>query len=216
MSRRRTIPDASVLQAAYRVISRRGPRQFTLADIAEESGLAPATLIQRFGSKRGLLLALAQAAAEGAGDCFAKVRAGHRSPLKALFATFEEMARLAKSPEVLANNLAFLQMDLTDPEFRRWTLVNSRATLAGFRKLLEDAIRAGELRPCDTQGVARLIQAATHGSMVAWAFHQEGDVASWMRRDMELLLRPYRVERKKNRGKGVLNGKWIRPAGKQG
>ncbi|MCL4522410.1 MAG: TetR/AcrR family transcriptional regulator [Acidobacteria bacterium] len=197
MSRHRTIPDASVLQAAFRVISRLGPNQFTLADIAKESGLAPATLIQRFGSKRGLLLALAKGAAEGAGGCFAKVRAGNRSPLKALFATFREMARLAKTPEVLANSMAFLQMDLTDPEFRRWTLVNSRATLAGFRDLLEDAIRAGELVKCDTQGLARLIQAAAHGSMVSWAFHQEGKVEEWVRRDMELLLRPYRVARKK-------------------
>ena len=155
-----------------------------------------ATLIQRFGSKRGLLLALARMAAEGADGCFAKVRAENASPLKALFASFAEMARLAETPEALANNLAFLQIDLTDPEFRRWTLVNSRATLAGFRALLEDAIQAGELEPCDTKGLARLIQAAAHGSMVSWAFHQEGRVAEWMRRDMEVLLAPYRAPKK--------------------
>jgi AcrR family transcriptional regulator len=164
-----------------------------LADIAGEAGLAPATLIQRFGSKRGLLLALAQAAAGGASGCFAKVRAETPSPLKALFASFQEMARLAKTPEVLANNLGFLQMDLTDPEFRQWTLMNSRATLARFRELLEDAVRARELARCDTEGPARLIQAATHGSMVAWAFHQEGSVGEWLQRDMEMLLGPYRV-----------------------
>ena len=197
MSRTRTKPDAAVLEAAHRVIARLGPAQFTLADVAKETGLAPATLIQRFGSKRGLLLALAKIAAEGAGACFEMVRAGNRSPLKALFASFAEMARLAETPEVLANNLAFLQMDLTDPEFRPWTVMNSRATLAGFRELLEDAIREGELMRCDTEGLARLIQAATHGSMVAWAFHQEGAVEEWLRRDMEMLLRPYRVKQKR-------------------
>ena len=193
------MPDAAVLEAAQRVMSRLGPARFTLADIAAEAGLAPATLIQRFGSKRGLLLALAKMAAKGAPYCFAKVRAENRSPLKALFASFQEMARLAESPEVLANNLAFLQMDLTDPEFRCWTLLSSRAILAGYRDLLDDAIRAGELLRCDTQGLARLIQAATHGSMVAWAFHQEGQVGEWMRRDMELLLKPYRVARKRKK-----------------
>jgi AcrR family transcriptional regulator len=188
--------DAAVVEAASRVITRLGPSQFTLADVAREAGLAPATLIQRFGSKRGLLLALARMAAEGADGCFAKVRAENPSPLKALFASFGEMARLAETPEALANNLAFLQIDLTDPEFRRWTLVNSRATLAGFRALLEDAIQAGELEPCDTKGLARLIQAAAHGSMVSWAFHQEGRVGEWMRRDMEVLLAPYRAPKK--------------------
>jgi AcrR family transcriptional regulator len=199
MSRHRTMPDATVLEAAQRVMSRLGPARFTLADIAAEAGLAPATLIQRFGSKRGLLLALAKMAAKGAPYCFAKVRAENRSPLKALFASFQEMAGLAQSPEVLANNLAFLQMDLTDPEFRCWTLLSSRAILAGYRDLLDDAVRAGELLRCDTQGLARLIQAATHGSMVAWAFHQEGQVGEWMRRDMELLLKPYRVARKRKK-----------------
>jgi AcrR family transcriptional regulator len=196
MGRPKTIPDAAVVEAASRVITRLGPSEFTLADIAREAGLAPATLMQRFGSKRGLLLALARTAAEGAGDCFARVRAENRSPLKALFASFQEMACMAETPEALANTLAFLQIDLTDPEFRRWTLMNSRATLAGFQALLEDAIQAGELQPCDTEGLARLIQAAAHGSMVSWAFHQEGPVKDWMRRDMELLLAPYRAARK--------------------
>jgi len=196
MGRPRTTPDAAVLQASSRVLARFGPSRFTLADIAVEAGLAPATLIQRFGSKRGLLLALAQAAAESADACFLRVRAGHRSPVKALFAAFDEMAAMAATPEALANSLAFLQMDLADPEFRRWTLMNARATTTGFRALLEDAIRAGELRRCDALGLARLIQAAAHGSMVTWAVYQEGPVADWLRRDMQLLLAPYRLSRR--------------------
>jgi hypothetical protein len=116
--------------------------------------------------------------------------------LKALFASFDEMACMAETPDVLANSLAFLQMDLTDPEFRPWTLMNARATTAGFRSLIEDAIRAGELRRCDAESLARLLQAAAHGSLVTWALYQEGPVADWLRRDMELLLAPYRVARR--------------------
>src|SRR5713226_6873161 len=107
MGRPRTMPDAAVLEASARVMSRCGPKDFTLAQVAREAGLAPATLIQRFGSKRGLLLALAQMAAEGAGACFEMVRARHRSPLRALSASFEEMAGMAETPEILANSLAF-------------------------------------------------------------------------------------------------------------
>jgi len=196
MGRPRTVTDSAVMEAAFSVITRLGPAEFTLADIAKAAGLAPATLIQRFGSKRGLLLALTRTAAEGADQCFVRVRAENRSPLKALFACFTEMACMAATPEALANTLAFLQMDLTDPDFRQWSLMSSKATLAGFHALLDDAVRAGELERCDTEGLARLIQAASHGSLVSWAFHQDGDAAAWMRRDMEVLLKPYRKKRK--------------------
>ena len=77
MGRPRTKSDAAVLEAAAVVFGRTGP-SFTLADVAKEAGLAPATLVQRFGSKRGLLLALSKTAAEGADACFAQIRARHR------------------------------------------------------------------------------------------------------------------------------------------
>ena len=64
------------------------------------------------------------------------------------------------------------------------------------RSLLDDTVRAGELERCDAEGLARLIQAASHGSLVSWALHQDGDAAAWMRRDMEVLLKPYRKKRK--------------------
>ena len=104
---------------------------------------------------------------------------------------------MAATPEMLANNLAFLQLDLTDPEFRPWTLLNARSTAAGYRALIEDAIRAKELKRCDTAALARLINATLHGSMVSWAFFQEGSAADWVRRDMETLLKPYRPSRGK-------------------
>ena len=43
--------------ATMRVMQRRSPVDLTLADVAKEAGVVPATLIQRFGTKRSLLLA---------------------------------------------------------------------------------------------------------------------------------------------------------------
>src|SRR5207245_2740812 len=112
----------------------------TLAGVAAEAGLAPATLIQRFGSKRGLLLAVARQCGSCLQGCFAKVRAAHKLPLDALFAALEEMTRHADTPEAMANSLAFLEIDLTDPDFHRLALRSSRASMAGFRSLLDEAI----------------------------------------------------------------------------
>ena len=39
--------------ATMRVMQRRSPVDLTLADVAREAGVVPATLIQRFGTKRG-------------------------------------------------------------------------------------------------------------------------------------------------------------------
>ncbi|WP_370103536.1 helix-turn-helix domain-containing protein [Streptacidiphilus sp. MAP12-20] len=52
--------DSAILAAAVRVMGRTGPVRLTPALIAEEVGLVPGTLMQRFGSKRGLLLALSE------------------------------------------------------------------------------------------------------------------------------------------------------------
>ena len=60
--RPRTTSDATILAALTRVISRIGPAKLTLADVAAEAGHSRAGLVQRFGSKRGLLLAVAAVA----------------------------------------------------------------------------------------------------------------------------------------------------------
>jgi len=203
MSRHKTTPDADVVMATIRVIQRLGPSRLTLAKVAREAGLSPATLLQRFGSKRGLLLAVAEQGAGAAPECFARLRAAHRSPLAALFAALEEMACLCESPEALANNLAFLEIDLTDPDFHRLALKNSRQTLAGYRALLHDAIAAGEIVKCNTVRMARALSAMAGGSLLSWAILREGTVTRWLRADIETLLAPLM---RKKAGRGIMSG----------
>ena len=192
LSRHRTQSDEQVIASAARVIARVGPARLTLADVAGESGLAPATLLQRFGSKRGLLLEVVRVGTAGVADCFAQVRTAHRSPLGAIFAAVEMTAHMAETPEELANGLAFLQMDLTDPDFHRLAVQHSRATEDGYRALLDDAVAAGELVRCDTTRLARVIGALAGGSMLAWAIRREGPVAMWLRKDLQTVLKPLR------------------------
>jgi AcrR family transcriptional regulator len=197
--RPRTIPDADILMAAIQVMARLGPVRLTLADVAREIGLSPATLVQRFGSKRGLLLAVAASGTEGIEACFDMVRAAHRSPLEALVAAATEMARMATSPEELANHLAFLQIDLSDPDFHRHTLDMSTRTNAGYRAFLDEAVRAGELVPCDTARLARAVSAIAGGSLIGWAIFREGTAEAFVRADLDTLLEPYRRPPKKRR-----------------
>lgn len=204
MARPRTIADADILMALQAVVGRLGPARLTLADVAAEVGLAPATLVQRFGSKRGLLLAFARAGAESADLCFVHVRAKHASPIDALVAAATLLTRSMGSPQELANGLAFLQIDISDREFRKHALTNFEKTHAGYRALLDDAVAAGELKPCDTARLAHAVAAVSGGALIAWAVWQNGSAERWVRRDLETLLTPYKKTkggRRKTKGR---------------
>jgi len=198
--RPRTVPDEHILGAAQRAMSRLGPARWTLAEVAKEAGLSPATLVQRFGSKRGLMLALWADAVEGIDACFDMFRPAHASPLDALLAAATEMSRHTKSPEEMANHLAYLQIDVSDPEFRQHMLVLSQRTEAGYRKLLDEAVGKKEIVPCDTARLARAISAMAGGSLISWAVFREGTAESWVRGDLETLLAAYRPTALTERG----------------
>lgn len=200
--RPRTVSNDEILAATYRTMARLGPLKLTLAEVAREAGLSPATLVQRFGSKRRLLLAVSTGAVEYVDQCFSALRAQHASPLAALIAAATDMARRTTSPEELANSLAFLQIDVTDPDFRRPMVEMSQKTLRGYRNLLDDAIAAGELRPCDTDRLARAIAALTAGSLINWGAFRKGTAEHWVRTDLETLLAPYLARRTRSAGRG--------------
>jgi AcrR family transcriptional regulator len=190
--RPRTVSDEAILGAAQRAMSRLGPVRMTLADVAREAGLSAATLVQRFGSKRGLLLAVSASAVDRIEPCFRILRAAHASPLEAVMAGATEMTRHTKSPDEMANHLAFLQIDVSDPDFHRYMLEMSRKTEAGYRALLDEAIEAGEVVPCDTGRLARAISAISGGSLISWAVYRRGPAERWVRDDLETLIGPYR------------------------
>jgi AcrR family transcriptional regulator len=73
--RPRATSDSAILSAAHRAVTRVGPMRLTLADVAREAGVSPATLVQRFGSKRGLLLALVAAGSGEVEDQWAPILA---------------------------------------------------------------------------------------------------------------------------------------------
>ena len=172
-------------------MQRRSPTQLTLADVAKEAGVVPATLIQRFGTKRSLLLAVCGSAPSAVPKQFAAIRAKYPSPLKALIELYADCSGFAPTPEAVANGLAYLQIDLTDRDFHAITLAQFRAIRAETKKLLDQAVAARELRRCNTAKLARLIQQIHDGAMLSWAVYREGSLAGWVRRDLEALLAPY-------------------------
>jgi AcrR family transcriptional regulator len=198
--RPRETSDAEILAAAARVMQRRSPVDLTLADVAKEAGVVPATIIQRFGTKRELLLANCKAWTADVAGQFDVARAKYGSPLKTLIEFSVDCSGFAATPESMANSLAYLQIDLTDPEFHTLLLRQYTTVREETKKLLDDAVALNELRPGDTAALARMVQQVNGGAMLDWAVYRKGPLAAWIRRSLETLLAPYRPgKRRKTR-----------------
>jgi AcrR family transcriptional regulator len=195
--RPRKVSDEQLFAATYAVMNRVGPRDLTLAAIAREAGVTAAVLVQRFGSKRQLLLALSEKHADGTGEMLASLAKRHRSPIAALRAYADCMATMAASPAAVVRNLSYLQIDLTDSDFRKHLVKQAKATRIGLRRLIDAAKDAGELVPTVRSAqLARTVEALLSGSMLSWAFYQRGTAAQWMRDDLDAVLAPYLRRRK--------------------
>ncbi|HEX2203104.1 MAG TPA: helix-turn-helix domain-containing protein [Longimicrobium sp.] len=182
--------------AAARVMSRLGPAQLTLAEIAAEAGLTAGALVQRFGSKRDLLAAMMEPMAAATPGFFARLRVANRSPLAALRAYAACVAALGDPPGMFAHHLAWLQLDLADPVLHRHLRAQALATRAEIEALLRDAKAARELAgSVDEAALARAVEVTLSGSLMVWAVHQDGTAAERLREDLDALLRPYLAPR---------------------
>ncbi|HSI80076.1 MAG TPA: TetR/AcrR family transcriptional regulator [Solirubrobacterales bacterium] len=192
--RPRTVSDEAVLDAALAIAGRAGPNAVTFARVAEEVGLSAATLVQRFGSKRGLLLAAARRGGPGRAEAWERARAAEPSPIAALLGVLGSFSAAVGSRGAMANSLAFLHLDLSDPEFHRLAEQGMEEMRERIRELLDAAIEAGELeRGADTAELARAVQNAYNGALISWAIYGRGPVEDWLRREVEFVLAPFRA-----------------------
>jgi AcrR family transcriptional regulator len=190
--RPRKASDEEVFAATHRVMQQVGPAQLTLGRIAAEAGVTAGALVQRFGSRRGLMLALMGQFAGSAPLMFAQVRAAHPSPLAALRAYAACHAQMADTPQTLAHHLSYLQIDLTDPDFHQHMHVQALDTRRELHRLVADAVAAGELKPgTDLELLTRAVLAALNGALFVWAMLREGTAAESVRADLDAVLAPY-------------------------
>jgi AcrR family transcriptional regulator len=192
MPRTQTVTDEAILDAVLDLALRISPARLTFAAVAAEVGLSAATLVQRFGSKRELLLAADKRGVDlwvGALD-----RSTAASPLarvvEGLVLAVEDIA----TPERMANSVAMLHLDLADPDFHAETLRGARAVRAHIEGELGAALDAGELHAgTDVARLATLVETTYHGAMVGWAIHRERALTDWMREQVEAVLAPHRA-----------------------
>lgn len=189
--RPRTVDDAEIAAALGRVITRVGPAKLTLARLAREAGLSPSALIQRFGSKRRLLVKLSRGAGDGR-PLVDALRAEGKSALEIVRGFLLCYAEMATTPTAMIHHFsAYLQIDLGDAVLRKYVVESGRGNEALLAALLEEAAQAGELMCDDAPALARALFATAVGSLLGWATFREGASRDWLARDIETVLAPF-------------------------
>ncbi|WBQ05763.1 TetR/AcrR family transcriptional regulator [Kribbella sp. CA-293567] len=186
MARPRLISDDTILDATRQVLAEFGPAKLTLVAVGVRVGLASPTLLQRFGSKRGLLLASAARSPQLVLLAVAAAEARYSSPLAALrdFA----LSSVAYHRE----EFGFAHWDLADEEFRAHALAHSAAVIDSCARLLAAAQRAGELKPdVDVPALARLTLVCFTGALQVWAVNGWGARTDFLSAQLDSLLSPY-------------------------
>jgi len=171
LPRKKLLSDEAVLDAALSVMFRKGPADFTLADVSKECGVAPATLVQRFGGKHELIVrAIAQ-------DNQAFARKLEALPTTqgaaSVIAVFRLMTPDLREAETLADQLLWLRLDIRDPTLN--ALARDRFAL--LRAAVAARLTHSRFPPL---GLARLIEAQWQGALNQWAIAPEGPLVDYV------------------------------------
>ena len=194
IGRPRSASDEAIFQAVAAVVTASGPSGLTLAAVAGRVGLSAPALAQRFGSKQGLLVAFEAREVTAVADALATAQAGGADPVRAIVTVLSALPGAVTTRDGLANNLAFLQMDLTDPELRPHAVAHSRALRDGIAALAADAVRAGLLAAGTLpETLAADLWACYCGAMVTWAIDGTGTLPDWIAAHLERILAPHRT-----------------------
>lgn len=174
MPRKRTVPDEVLLDHALVVLREVGPDGLTFGAVAEHAGLAASTIVQRFGTKPGLLrAALLRAWDRLDEDTTAAVAAAGRGAEGVI----DLLVRLSGQYEAhdYADQLRILREDLRDPLLTD----RGRAWLA----VLAEAVEA---RVPGVSGM--LVLAQWQGTLTVWSFTREAPIEEMVRRNLTEFL----------------------------
>ncbi len=176
MARTKRISDETVLDGALQVMMRGGPETFTLAAVSAQTGLSPATLIQRFGDKRTLIVrALSRDNGEFARLLAEAPRAIGREAVLDLFWLITPEVEV--DARALADQMLWLREDFSEP-------VLNGLSRRRF-ELLREAIAARlPPLPIAAETAARLLEAQWQGAINQWGFFQEGRLVDYVARQL--------------------------------
>lgn len=175
MGRRKQVSDGRVLERALAVLANGGGERFTLARVAEAAGVAAPTLLQRFQSKSGLLLA-----AFAYANAWLRPWLDERRDLD-IPALLGELATGFGEREPFGDHLTFLREGFANPDL---------AALAKGRMTMIHGALTARLPgpPADRAATAELLESLWHGAVLQWSIRPQGRLSTYVERSLRELM----------------------------
>lgn len=189
MPPKKTIADAQVLEKALLVISELGPESFTLADIGKAVGLAPATLMQRFGSKQALLIKAAKHVRTKLDVDLDKLKGKNLTWVEELVELLSEMPDGFGTRQDIANSLGLLKLDMVDPELHPIARQLFEQLRSRIQEVLIRGKSEGQIPPeTDVNELAWELDALRHGLVIQWTLSGDDSLKDWLQRGFKNYL----------------------------
>ena len=118
-------------------------------------------------------------AATGIDDPFNRARSNSPTALSALRGAARVDGR-HRLTDAIANHLALLHLDLTDPELGAHAAKQNRLLRRAITQLLNEAISDGEISPTDAAELADTVYTVYNGALVTWAIDGTGSLTRWL------------------------------------
>ena len=164
--RPRIASDIEIIEAATRAVGLVGSSRLTLADIAVEAGISPGALVQRFGSKRDLVLQVIRWRIETAERHYAVLTREH-PPIKAITALLGGNSRTPQIAEDRLQILSWAWNDPTDADLNTLVVQFLAAEAAVLRGLIESAQLRGDIAATvDRRALAARLQDLATGTAI--------------------------------------------------
>jgi AcrR family transcriptional regulator len=176
MPRRKSISDEDILDRALPLMASMGPGGFTLAELGKEVGVAPATLLQRFGDKQTLIEKAFARDNERFMEWMESLPGGVGADV--VVKVYADATRLFGDKPNLADHLLWLREDIRDPMMNRLALERFKVFRAAIVKRLPP-MRV----PANT--AARLLDAQHHGAVIQWGLEPRGKLADFVTRSLK-------------------------------
>lgn len=159
MPRRKSLSDEAILEGALELMRRKGPDALSFGALARQTGLSGATLVQRFGTKAGLVKAATTHAWNQLDRTTAEAIAAAPDGPDGILTLLLALSGYGDI-ETYADNLLLLREDLRDPDLR--------ARGRDWHAVLMDAIVAR--LPDHSRSLAVVILDVWQGSLLWWSF----------------------------------------------
>jgi hypothetical protein len=189
MPRKKMIDDTKILKMALEVIIEMGATTFSLEDLRNKTGLSPATLLQRFGSKKNILHKAIELSNNDVKNSLNNKSVVSKSPIQEVINIYLELSMPFSTPGDIASGLDILKLDITEKKLNSLTRkyfeirrkkIESLIILAQKKNEISSSVNASE--------IVWNLESLWQGSIMLWALIGNGNLQKWLKKRLDTFI----------------------------